>query len=86
MIAENSRCISVIICSSVQAISVPTRENKFLVTIKSLYFNVGDEALLGSHPIKQQWKGRDRCYAMAQYTGVNNGVEGDFCVVDAAVI
>jgi hypothetical protein len=45
---------------------------------------VDDEA--DNDPVKQQWKGSDRCYAMAQYTDVNNGVEGDFCVVGAAVI
>jgi hypothetical protein len=36
---------------------------------------VDDEALLGNDSVKQQWKGSDCCYAMAQYTGVNNGVE-----------
>jgi hypothetical protein len=40
---------------------------------------VDDEALLGNDSVKQQWKGSDRCYAMAQYTGVNNGVENVFC-------
>jgi hypothetical protein len=52
------------------------------------YCNVDDEALLGNDPVKQQWKGSDRCYAMAmvQYTGVDNGVEDVFCVVGAAII
>jgi hypothetical protein len=40
---------------------------------------VDDEVLLGNDPVKQHWKRRDRCYAMAQYTGVNNGVEDVFC-------
>jgi predicted nucleotide-binding protein (sugar kinase/HSP70/actin superfamily) len=40
---------------------------------------VDDEALLGNDPVTNQWKGSDRCYAMAQYTGLNNGVEGVFC-------
>jgi hypothetical protein len=40
---------------------------------------VYDEALLGNDPVTQQWKGSYRCYAMAQYTGVNNGVEDVFC-------
>jgi hypothetical protein len=40
---------------------------------------VDDEALLGKDPVTQQWKGSDRCYAMAQYTGVNNGAEYVFC-------
>jgi hypothetical protein len=44
-----------------------------------IYCNVNDEALLGNDPVTQQWKGSDRCYAMAQYTGVNNGVEDVFC-------
>jgi hypothetical protein len=35
--------------------------------------------LLGNDPVKQQWKGSDRYYAMAQYIGVNNGVEDVFC-------
>jgi hypothetical protein len=43
------------------------------------YCNVDDEALLGNDPVTQQWKGSDRCYAMAQYTGANNGVEDIFC-------
>jgi hypothetical protein len=42
--------------------------------------------LLGNHSVKQQWKGSDRCYAMAQYIGVNNGGEDVFCVVGAVVI
>jgi hypothetical protein len=45
-----------------------------------------DEALLGNDPVKQQCKGSNHCYAMAQYTGVNNGVEDVFCVVGAVVI
>jgi hypothetical protein len=45
-----------------------------------------DEALLGNDPVKQQWMGSDRHYAMAQYTGVDNGVEDVFCVVSAVVI
>jgi hypothetical protein len=44
-----------------------------------IYCNVDDEELLGNDPVTQQWKGSDRCYAMAQYTGVNNGVEDVFC-------
>jgi hypothetical protein len=40
---------------------------------------VYDEALLGDDPATQQWKGSDCCYAMVQYTGVNNGVENVFC-------
>jgi hypothetical protein len=47
--------------------------------------NADDEALLDNDPVKQQWMGSDRCYAMAQYTRVNNGVEDIFCVVGAAV-
>jgi hypothetical protein len=43
------------------------------------YYNVDDKALLGNDPVKQQWNRSDRCYAMAQYTGVNNGVEDVFC-------
>jgi hypothetical protein len=50
------------------------------------YCNVDDEAFLGNDPVKQQWKGSDCCYAMAQYTGVNNGVEDVFWMVSAAVI
>jgi hypothetical protein len=34
-----------------------------------------DKALLGNDPVKQQWKDSDHCYAVAQYTGVNKGVE-----------
>jgi hypothetical protein len=41
--------------------------------------NVDDKALLGNDPVKQQWKGSDRCYEMVQYTVVNNGVEDVFC-------
>jgi hypothetical protein len=40
---------------------------------------VDDEALLGNEPVMQQWKGSDRCCAVAQYTGANNGVEDAFC-------
>jgi hypothetical protein len=40
--------------------------------------NAYDEALLGNGPLTQQWKGSNRCYAMAQYAD-NNGVEGVFC-------
>jgi hypothetical protein len=40
---------------------------------------VDDEALLGNDPVTQQWKGSDRCYAMDQYTGFNNGAEDVFC-------
>jgi hypothetical protein len=47
---------------------------------------VDDKALLGNDPVKQQWKGSDHCYAMVQYTGVNNGIEDVFYVVGAAVI
>jgi hypothetical protein len=45
-----------------------------------------DEALLGNDPVKQQWNGSNRCYAVAQYTGVNNGIEDVFCVFGAAII
>jgi hypothetical protein len=40
---------------------------------------VYDKALLGYGPVLQQWKGSDHCYAMAQYTGFNNGAEDVFC-------
>jgi hypothetical protein len=40
---------------------------------------VDDEALLSNDSVKQQWKDSDRCYAMAQYIGVSNGVEDVFC-------
>jgi hypothetical protein len=40
---------------------------------------VDDEALLGDDPVMQQWKGSDHCYAVAQYTGANNGIEDVFC-------
>jgi hypothetical protein len=43
------------------------------------YSNVDDKALLGNDAVKQQWKGSDCFYAIAQYTGVNNGVEDGFC-------
>jgi hypothetical protein len=51
-----------------------------------LYYNVDDKALLGNDPVKQQWKGSDRCCLMTQYTHVNNGGEYVFCVVGAVVI
>jgi hypothetical protein len=35
--------------------------------------NVDDKALLGNDSVKQQWKRSDCCYAMTQYTHVNNG-------------
>jgi hypothetical protein len=47
---------------------------------------VDDEPLLDNDPVKQHWKGSDRCCAMAQYTGVNNVVEDVLCVVGAAVV
>jgi hypothetical protein len=47
---------------------------------------VDDEVLLGNDSVKQHWKGSDRCYAMAQYTALNNGVKDVFCVAGAAVI
>jgi hypothetical protein len=37
------------------------------------YYNEDDKALLGNDSVKQQWKRSDRCYAMNQYTCVNNG-------------
>jgi hypothetical protein len=40
---------------------------------------VDDKALLGNDSVKQQWKRSDRCYAVAQYTRVNNGGEDVFC-------
>jgi hypothetical protein len=40
---------------------------------------VYDKALLGNGSVTQQWKGSDPRYAMAQYTGDNNGVEDVFC-------
>jgi hypothetical protein len=46
--------------------------------LDSAYCNMDDEALLGNDPVRQQWKGSDRCYAMAQYTSANNGVEDVF--------
>jgi hypothetical protein len=55
------------------------------IIIPPKYRNLDDETLLGNDTVKQQWKGSDRCYAMAQYTGVNNGADV-FCVVGAAVI
>jgi hypothetical protein len=48
--------------------------------------NVDDKSLLSNDPVKQQWKRSDRCYAMAQYTHVNNGDEDVFSVVGAVVI
>jgi hypothetical protein len=47
---------------------------------------VDEKALLGNGSVKQQWKRSERCYAMAQYTRVNNGSEDVFCVVGAVVI
>jgi hypothetical protein len=47
---------------------------------------VDDKALLGNDSVKQQWKQSDHCYAMTQYTRVNNGGEDVFCVVGAVVI
>jgi hypothetical protein len=44
------------------------------------------EHLLGNDPVKQQWKGSDRCYAMTQYTRVNNEDEDVFCVVGEVVV
>jgi hypothetical protein len=35
--------------------------------------------LPSNDPVKQQWKRRDRCYAMTWYTHVNNGGENVFC-------
>jgi hypothetical protein len=52
----------------------------------NLYCNVDEKALLGNDLVKQQWKRSDRCYAMTQYTHVNNGGEDVFCVVGAVVI
>jgi hypothetical protein len=46
---------------------------------------VDDRALLGNDSVKQ-WKRSDHCYAVAQYTRVNNGGEDGFCVVSAVVI
>jgi hypothetical protein len=58
------------------------------IGIKSItYCNVDDKALLGNDSVKQkQWNCSDRCYAMTQYTHVNNGDEDVFCVVGAVVI
>jgi hypothetical protein len=53
---------------------------------RTLYCNVDDKALLGNDSIKQQWKSSNRCYAMTQYTHVNNGDEDVFCVVGAVLI
>jgi hypothetical protein len=47
---------------------------------------VDDKALLGNDPVKQQWKRRDRCNAMTQYTHVKNADEDVFYVVGAVVI
>jgi hypothetical protein len=47
---------------------------------------VDDKALLGNDSVEQQWKHSDRCYAMAQYTRVNNGGKDVFCVVGAVVM
>jgi hypothetical protein len=46
---------------------------------------VDDKALLGNDPVKQQWKRSNRCYAMTQYTHVNNGDEDVFFVVGAVL-
>jgi hypothetical protein len=43
------------------------------------YCNVDDKAMLGNDSVKKQRKRSDRCYAMVQYTGVNNGGEDVFC-------
>jgi hypothetical protein len=51
-----------------------------------IYCDVDDKELLGNDSVKQQWKRSDRCYAMTQYTRVNNGGEDVFCVVGAVVI
>jgi hypothetical protein len=59
---------------------------KKLVKAFNKYCNVDDKAVLGNDSVKQQWKRSDRCYAMAQYTRVNNGSEDVFCVVGAVVI
>jgi hypothetical protein len=40
---------------------------------------VYDKALVGNGPVKKQWKVSNRCYAMAQYTGFDNGAEDVFC-------
>jgi hypothetical protein len=48
--------------------------------------NVDNKALLGNDSVKQQWKRIDRCHATTEYTGVNNGGEDVFPVVDAVVI
>jgi hypothetical protein len=63
-----------------------TNPNPVYSPNKRQYCNVDNEALLGNGPVKQQWKGSDRCYAITQYTGVNNGVKDAFCMVGAAVI
>jgi hypothetical protein len=47
--------------------------------LRRMQCNVDDKALLGNDSVKQQWKDSDRCYAITQYTGVNNGVEDVFC-------
>jgi hypothetical protein len=47
--------------------------------------NKDDKALLGNDSVRQQWKCSDRCYAIAQYTHVNNGGE-NVCVVSEVVI
>jgi hypothetical protein len=44
-----------------------------------------EKALLDNDPVKQQWKRSDSCYAMTQYTYVNNG-DDVFCVVGAVAI
>jgi hypothetical protein len=50
------------------------------------YCNADNKPLLGNYTVTQQWKRSDRCYAMAQYTRVNNGGEDVFCVFGAVVI
>jgi hypothetical protein len=50
------------------------------------YCNVDDKASLGNGPVKQHWKSSECCYAMTQYTHINNGDEDLFCVVGAVVI
>jgi hypothetical protein len=65
---------------------IPRLTQKVKRMQNTLYCNVDDKGLLGKDPIKQQWKGSDRCYAMAQYTDVNNGDEDVFSVVGAVII
>jgi hypothetical protein len=49
------------------------------------YCNVDDKVLVGKDSVKQKWKRSDRCYAITQYTHVNNGDENIFCVVGEVV-